>query len=200
MRLGTSLFLAILFCSFIGFSQKSEAEITAARISKEAHISDTTHGILKPEELEEFKGLSYFDFDSNYQINGQFTKDKGKVFKMPTSTNREPKYRRFGYLKFTLNGKKHTLEVYQNMALKKEKEYWNHLFIPFRDLTSSNESYGGGRYIDATIPKNDSLLIDFNEAYNPYCAYSHRFSCPIPPKENTLNVEVRAGEKTPAGH
>lgn len=194
------LLVHALLMLFGANAQKSEEEILTQRAKKEAHIRDTTHGILRPAELEEFGGLAYFDFDSTYQIEGDFTKDKGKVFKMPTSTTREPKYRRYGYFKFTLNGEVHQLEVYQNIALKKEKEYRDHLFIPFRDQTSTIETYGGGRYIDAHIPKGKSMMIDFNEAYNPYCAYSHRFSCPIPPEANTLKTVIKAGEKTPTGH
>lgn len=194
------ILILIVVALFDATAQNSKEEILSARIEKEAHIRDTTHGILKPSELIEFNGLSYFDFDSTYQIKGTFIKDKGKVFKMPTSTTREPKYRRYGYFEFEINGTSCRLEVYQNIALKKEKEYRKHLFIPFRDKTSSNETYGGGRYIDASIPKGDQMIIDFNEAYNPYCAYSHRFSCPIPPEANTLNVSINAGEKTPLGH
>ena len=194
------LLLFAVLTMFSTNAQKSEEEILTERAEKEAHIRDTTHGILRPIELEEFGGLNYFDFDSTFQVEGVFTKDKGKVFKMPTSTTREPKYRRYGYFDFKLNGKEYKLEVYQNMALKKEKEFRDHLFIPFRDKTSTIETYGGGRYIDAHIPKGKSLLIDFNEAYNPYCAYSHRFSCPIPPEANTLKVAIKAGEKTPVGH
>ncbi|MDG1428784.1 MAG: DUF1684 domain-containing protein, partial [Crocinitomicaceae bacterium] len=74
------------------------------------------------------------------------------------------------------------------------------LFIPFRDKTSRHETYGGGRYLDVQIPDRDMMHLDFNLAYNPYCAYSHRYSCPIPPEENTLNVSILAGEKTPLAH
>ena len=86
------------------------------------------------------------------------------------------------------------------MALRKKKEYKDYLFIPFRDGTSRMETYGGGRYLDLRIPKGKTILVDFNLAYNPYCAYSHRYSCPIPPEINTLNVRILAGEKTPFGH
>ena len=80
------------------------------------------------------------------------------------------------------------------------KDYKDYLFIPFRDVTSGKETFGGGRFLDARIPKNDTLLIDFNLNYNPYCAYSERYSCPIPPTENTLKVSILAGEKVPVGH
>ena len=74
--------------------------------------------------------------------------------------------------------------------------YENYLFIPFRDITSGDETYGGGRYLDFRIPETDSVTIDFNLSYNPYCAYNHKYSCPIPPAENSLPVKILAGEKT----
>jgi uncharacterized protein (DUF1684 family) len=88
----------------------------------------------------------------------------------------------------------------KNVKLSKNKAYKNYLFIPFKDKTSGNETYGGGRYLDVTVPNSELTWLDFNTAYNPYCAYSYRYSCPIPPTVNTLPIEIRAGEKTPSGH
>lgn len=119
---------------------------------------------------------------------------------LESSTERTPIYRRYGYIYFELNGKKCRLTAYQNMELIKKEEYKNYLFIPFRDGTSGVESYGGGRYLDVTIPENETITIDFNLAYNPYCAYSYRYSCPVPPEENTLKIRIEAGEKIPLGH
>jgi uncharacterized protein len=87
------------------------------------------------------------------------------------------------------------LNIYRNIDLSKKKEYKNYLFLPFLDLTSGNESYGGGRYIDMRIPKGNIITIDFNKAYNPYCAYNHKYSCPVVPDENNLNIEIKAGVK-----
>jgi uncharacterized protein (DUF1684 family) len=94
------------------------------------------------------------------------------------------------------------LAVYQNIDLLKRdrKKFKNYLFIPYKDKTTRNETYGGGRFLDFEIPKNATVILDFNLAYNPYCAYSHRYSCPIPPEENTLNVKIEAGEMTPLAH
>ena len=114
---------------------------------------------------------------------------------MATSTDRTPVYRRFGYIYFTIDKIQYQLTVYQNIALMKDKELKNYLFIPFRDLTSAKTAYGGGRYIDFNIPSSTNVKIDFNTAYNPYCAYSPRFYCPIPPKENSLPIAIEAGEK-----
>jgi uncharacterized protein (DUF1684 family) len=178
----------------------SEKEISEHRDAHAQQLADTSYGKMNQDEIDHFGGLDYFDFDANYQITATFTKNKGKVFEMLTSTDRKPKYRRFGYVDFEVDGVKCRLEVYQNMKLKKKKEYKNYLFIPFRDGTSSKETYGGGRYLDVRIPDGKSVLLDFNLLYNPYCAYSHRYSCPIPPEANTLKVEILAGEKTPLGH
>ncbi|MEI9956742.1 MAG: DUF1684 domain-containing protein [Ferruginibacter sp.] len=97
------------------------------------------------------------------------------------------------------------LTVYQSKSLTKNDQYKDYLFIPFTDATSGDESYGSGRYIDilTTDIKNNTVTIDFNKAYNPYCAYTTGYNCPIPPRENYLIVAVKAGEKSfakPGGH
>jgi uncharacterized protein (DUF1684 family) len=102
-------------------------------------------------------------------------------------------------LKFKLNGKDYFLNVYQSDAdvLAKFPEYKDILFVPFKDATNGKETYGGGRYIDIKMLSSKKVILDFNLAYNPSCAYgSDRYSCPIPPKENFLQVEINAGEKS----
>jgi uncharacterized protein len=85
------------------------------------------------------------------------------------------------------------LSLYQNHELRTTETHKNHLFLPFKDLTNGTESYGDGRYLDLSIPEGEPLVIDFSKAYNPYCAYSSHYSCPIPPKENRLRIPIRAG-------
>ena len=80
------------------------------------------------------------------------------------------------------------------------EEYKEHLFVPFRDATSGKTSYGGGRYLDINIPKDGNVVLNFNLAYNPYCAYTNGWYCSIPPAENTLKVEVKAGLMAPEEH
>jgi uncharacterized protein (DUF1684 family) len=196
----TAISIITLLLSFASFAQLTAEETAASREEHAKELSDTTYGVLNQEEIDAFHGLDYFDFNSLLQVEAAFTKSVGKVFKMPTSTERTPKYRRYGYVDFEVNGVTCHLEVYQNMPLRKDKEYKDYLFLPYRDLTSSNETYGGGRFLDVRIPKGKTLIIDFNQAYNPYCAYSYRYSCPIPPACNTLNVKIEAGEKVPLGH
>jgi len=96
---------------------------------------------------------------------------------------------------FSLDGKDCTLNVYQSQSMLASEEYKDYLFLPFNDLTNSAESYGGGRYVEVKIPTDTpgEIVIDFNKAYNPYCAYSEGYSCPIPPAANKLDVEIRAG-------
>jgi uncharacterized protein (DUF1684 family) len=104
----------------------------------------------------------------------------------------------YGIIHFTINDTSVALNIYQSQDLMVTQQYRDHLFIPFTDATSGEETYESGRYIDLEINdiKNDKLLIDFNKAYNPYCAYvSGKFNCPVPPPENRLVVAIRAGEK-----
>jgi uncharacterized protein len=114
---------------------------------------------------------------------------------MKTSTERLPEYKKYGELYFELDGKKLKLNVYQNIDLIKKKGYEDYLFLPFSDVTNGKESYIGGRYIDMRILNNKTWTIDFNKAYNPYCAYNYKYSCPIVPLENDLDVEINAGVK-----
>jgi uncharacterized protein (DUF1684 family) len=195
-----------LLSAYFGISQHYTDTIDERRIMHMVELLDSTSGVLNQSEIKSFQGLAYFDVDTNYRIEARFTKNIGKRFKMITSTDRRPIYRRYGFVEFTLHDTICQLTVYQNMELSgffhfsARKDYKDYLFIPFRDVTSGKETYGGGRFLDARIPKNGTLLIDFNLNYNPYCAYSTRYSCPIPPPENTLKVSIFAGEKVPVGH
>ncbi len=100
---------------------------------------------------------------------------------------------RYGEFRFKLLGKSLRLQVYKLLDL--QAEHRRLLFVPFTDATSGTETYAGGRYLDIEETPDDVYTLDFNLAYNPYCAYNHNFDCPIPPEENHLPVPVRAGEK-----
>ena len=116
---------------------------------------------------------------------------------MPTTTERAPLYKKYGIAKFELNGTTLELSIYQNHDLNLTSNNNNYLFLPFNDKTNGTSSYSGGRYIDLEIQKNNNnkIIIDFNKSYNPYCAYNHKYSCPIPPSENILPIEILAGVK-----
>ena len=118
-----------------------------------------------------------------------------KPFLMPTTTERLPEYVKYGEAHFKINGKQLKLNLYKSTKPYSEPGYEDYLFLPFTDLTSGDGSYGGGRFLDARIPEGNTILLDFNKAYNPYCAYNSMYSCPIPPKENDLDIRIEAGVK-----
>jgi uncharacterized protein len=170
--------------------------INYSRVDKYEAILDSTTSRFNAKERMEFHKLNYFDPDINYKVNAQFVVDTTiPAFGMKTSTSRTPQYRTYGYLDFLINDTSYRLTAFQNMAYKDHPEYGGSLFVPFKDLTNMVYSYGGGRYIDIPIPDTGNVILDFNEAYNPYCAYFDRWSCPVVPFENHLNVAIQAGEK-----
>ncbi len=146
---------------------------------------------------KDFTGLDFFSPDTTYRVMAKFTRTPEALpFLMPTTTERQSEEVVYGVLEFMLNGRSHKLEVYQNQELKQQEQYRDYLFLPFADLTNGEETYGGGRYLDLSIPEGDSILIDFNKAYNPYCAYNPKYSCPLVPKQNRLDIAIKAGVKT----
>lgn len=171
-------------------------EITAFRNELNSSYADSTQSPLLREDRLVFKGHEFYPINSAFRITAKFirTADE-KPFKMITTTDRRPDYIKFGEVYFSLMGKQFKLNIYQNIQLVKKAGFENYLFLPFTDLTNGEETYGGGRYIDLRIPNGDSIIIDFNQSYNPYCAYNHRYSCPIPPKENNMEILVKAGVK-----
>lgn len=143
-----------------------------------------------------FSSLNFFPSNVDAKVTAVFTKyTKQKKFKMKTSGSKTPLYSKYGEVQFKYLNVEYKLVVYQNIELVKKPGYENYLFLPFTDLTNGETTYGGGRYIDLQIPEEKTMVINFNKAYNPYCAYSHKYSCPIPPAENFLNVKIEAGVK-----
>ncbi|MCK0190208.1 DUF1684 domain-containing protein [Arenibacter sp. F20364] len=145
---------------------------------------------------KDFTALDFYEPDTTYRITAKFTRTPEALpFLMPTTTERETEEVVYGILTFNLNGRTHQLEVYQNQELMQQEKYIDYLFLPFADLTNGEDTYGGGRYLDLTIPKGDTILLDFNKSYNPYCAYNPKYSCPLVPKQNRLDVAIPAGVK-----
>ena len=149
----------------------------------------TSAGLLK------FKGLEYFDLNEKFIVKARFdrTEDE-RIFMMPTVNGGKPlKYFKRGILKFELDGRSFSLTAFQSEAAAK-KNYA--LFVPFRDLTSGAETYGTGRYLDIKTPAGAEVILDFNYAFNPNCAYGNdQYVCPVAPRENFLQIEIKAGEK-----
>ncbi|MBD0779085.1 DUF1684 domain-containing protein [Maribacter sp. ANRC-HE7] len=145
---------------------------------------------------KDFTGLEFFEPDTNYVVRAKFVLTPDALpFLMPTTTERESEETVYGIAYFELNGAEHQLELYRNKELMQEEGYEDYLFLPFTDKTNGKETYAGGRYIDLSIPNGDSIIIDFNRAYNPYCAYNKKYSCPIVPSVNALDTQVLAGVK-----
>nr|WP_299343604.1 DUF1684 domain-containing protein [Allomuricauda sp.] len=145
---------------------------------------------------KDFEGLEFFPADTTYRVVATFKRTPdAQPFYMPTNTGEKTIEVVYGIASFELNGVSHQLEIYQTPALMTQPQYKNYLFLPFLDDTNGTETYGGGRYIDMTIPKGDTIVIDFNRAYNPYCVYNKKYSCPLVPRQNYLRTKVRAGVK-----
>ena len=148
--------------------------------------------------------MQFFPVNQQYRVFAKFEKtDNGKWFQISTSGKLKKIYRVYGVLKFQINDTTVQLNFYQSQDLMATEKYKNFLFLPFTDATSGIESYESGRYIDIDMNdiQNNMLVIDFNKAYNPYCAYvSGKYNCPIPPKENHLSIAIRAGEKNYLKH
>ncbi|UGU17056.1 DUF1684 domain-containing protein [Sinomicrobium kalidii] len=152
---------------------------------------------LKNRDRKDFQGLDFFPIDTTLRVRARLERTPQDLpFTMPTTTDRVTEEVRYGILHFSINNKEYRLNVYQNQELITREGYEDYLFLPFSDATNGEETYGGGRYIDLRIPEGDEIVLDFNKAYNPYCAYNKKYSCPIVPEENTLPVPVRAGVKS----
>ncbi|WP_425280026.1 DUF1684 domain-containing protein [Flavobacterium fluviatile] len=193
-----SLFVLLLVFNWT-YSQGKFNKNNAEKFQKtiNAEYADAKTSPLMANDLKTFKSLDFYPINSKYFVNAKLIKAKNeKPFEMKTSTSRKPKYIKYGTVFFTIDGVALQLNVYQDVELSKLEKYKNHLFLPFSDLTCGKESYIGGRYIDLEIPKGNTIAIDFNQAYNPYCAYNHNYSCPIVPLENDLNIAIKAGVKT----
>ena len=154
-------------------------------------FKDASVSPLKKRDLKNFRGLDFFTYDSTYLVTAKLTKTpKEKPFMMLTTTDMVVEYIKYGTVSFELLNNQYSLDIYKNLEDPNERD---NLFLPFLDDTNGNESYGGGRYINLDIPQGDNLIIDFNSAFNPYCVYDEKYSCPIVPRENYLPLEIKAG-------
>jgi uncharacterized protein (DUF1684 family) len=165
------------------------SELTEFRKTKDRFFKTSVQSPLTVEEKKAFHGLKYFAENPVLRFELLLEKyDKPDQVRMQTSTGDVQDYLRVGQIRFQAKGQEATLQVYQSMH---EGGY----FVPFVDGTAPKETYGAGRYLEPQDLGGGRLLVDFNFAYNPYCAYNDQWSCPIPPQENRLKVRIEAGEK-----
>jgi uncharacterized protein (DUF1684 family) len=176
-------------------SLKAFTEIAAFQKKLNDEYKNREESPLEPKDLRKFKGHSFFPANLKYRINAKLIVTEGTPFlQMKTTTTQYSTDRVYGFVEFALEGKEFRLPVYQSKALMNTAAYADYLFFPFTDLTNGKQSYTAGRYIDLSIPKEgNELVIDFNMAYNPYCAYNHKYSCPLVPTENQMDIEIPAG-------
>lgn len=173
------------------------AQLNQERKDKDSFFLNSEQSPL--EEKTNFKGLNYFTPNPTFKITANVipyhSTAQDKQVAVPMTDGSVETYEKYGFAEFTLAGESEAAElnVYRLLIYKHDKG----LSILFKDATAPQETYGGGRYLDFKTEdiKEGKLTIDFNNAYNPYCAYNHTYSCPIPPKENTLPVRIEAGEK-----
>ncbi len=196
------LTICILFINTIyaqGNKSTKEAIKFQKKINKE--FSNKEKSPLTDEDLKDFNELDFFPIDTSYIVLAKLKFQKDSItFKMQTTTDRLPVYKIYATASFNLKGREFKLNIYQNVKLIQTTDFEDYLFLPYTDRTNGNTTYGGGRYIDLEISDGDTILIDFNQTYNPSCAYNAKYSCPIPPKANHLDIEINAGIKKYKDH
>jgi uncharacterized protein len=184
------------YYSFMG-NQNSETYVASIQQLREEKDNDMRNAPDSPfakDSTHTFTGLNYFPIDAAFRIQASLTPvENPKPVSLPTSDGVEKSYLEYAYAEFEMQGVPCKLLILEIMDTG---PYRGTLFLAFADQTSAKETYGAGRYLDIKkLPGSTSVTLDFNEAYNPYCAYNDNFSCPFPPKENVLNVRIEAGEK-----
>ncbi len=192
--------LVLFFCLFTSFPSDAQHKSYIDSLQQYRNDYIQKHELVKEADKKNFR---FFDIDPQYAVNGRFERILDTTgFLMASSGKVRSKYFRYGMLYFQLKQKACSLVVYQSEKLRQTEQYKYYLFVPFTDLTSGEKSYGGGRYIDfnSTDIINNHIILDFNKAYNPYCAYALGFNCPIPPRENDLPISIEAGEMLFADH
>lgn len=172
--------------------ERFEEELNGLRRDKDSFFRTDIDSPIPPEQRTTFRGLNYYPPVRTFRVLAKLTRfDKPEPFTIATSTGDPQTYLKYGKVEFEIQGSKMQLFVYKSA----EDPFAMSLFIPFIDATSGSETYGSGRYLDLEEQGGDDYELDFNNAYNPYCAYSSSYTCPIPPRENILPIKITAGEK-----
>ena len=164
-------------------------ELADFRAAKDTFFRSSADSPLSPEQRAAFDGLKYFPEDSSLVFTLEpALLDEPEMVELQTSTGDSASYVRWARVTFEVGGVPQQLTLFRNDLVGGD------IFLPFTDAGRGVETYGAGRYLDAEIMDDGRVLIDFNYAYNPYCAYNDGWSCPLPPGENRLSAHIRAGE------
>ena len=189
--------LIILYTVLLSCKEQKRYIPNLTEFQKELNASfkDVTKSPLTKNDRQNFVSLDFFDFDSSYVVKAVLIpSSKDSIFNMKTNTDRMHSYNKYGKIKFKLDENYFELSVYKDNELVTDQTD-DELFLPFYDNTNGITTYSGGRYIDLKFSNDSIISIDFNKAYNPYCVYNYKFSCPIVPSENYIASEIKAGVK-----
>jgi uncharacterized protein (DUF1684 family) len=190
------IIVAVIFILIYTFADTSANDTYLTKINKfrgekDKFFKDSPESPL--EDKKKFTRLTYFLPDQAYRIKATVEPIKDTArFTLRMTGGEEESFIRYGYATFKLKELTHKVLLLLKMGEDREKDA---LFLPFTDETNGFDTYGGGRYLDLELEKDGQLMIDFNFAYNPFCAYNHNYTCPIPPKENHILIKINAGEK-----
>jgi len=187
----------------IGQDSNYRDSIEQSRMVKNEELKSKKTSPLQKADRKKFHELNYFPVDQSWNVRASYhTISNGEVLDFVTSIGAIKKFQKHGYFVFKHEALIDTLYAYKRVYPEGYvSNYPPYLFVPFKDFTSGNETYGGGRYIEtAVFEKDQNVMLEFNTCYNPYCAYGDGFSCPIPPEENFVNDRVEAGEKDYGEH
>jgi len=172
--------------------ERREEKLKAFRAKRDQFFKENPQSPLKEADRKRFKGLLYYPINLRYAMTGSIerysTEPKPTYINLPTNKEREKKYVKFGRFKFKWEGREYVLQIYRPLG-------GGELFLPFKDKTSRAETCPEGRYLYIEPLPGGKVLIDFNRAYNPFCAYNEKYTCPFAPKENWLEIVIQAGEK-----
>ena len=170
------------------------AALEQQRKEKDRYFRTASWSPIPEQQRPGFNGLNYYPYDPSYRVPARFRRNPNPDrVTMTTSKGDQQTFLRYGTFEFQLSGRVLLLSAYK--AVRPHRDEEESLFVPFRDVTSGKETYGAARYLDIPEQRSEDYVIDLNLAYNPYCAYREDYVCPLPPRENWLDVPIRAGEK-----
>ena len=194
----------IIFFTFMGITLFGNAQLNSDYYTQEIQLlrfnskKELISEAKAPIQVTDTVFLDYYSPNIAWRLHAEIVlTPNDSVFQMPTSSGKTKPYKRFAIAKMKHQNKEFELSIYQNQTFINNPELKDYLFIPFLDATNGETTYEGGRYIDLRIHEleNGHAEIDFNKSYNPYCAYSSGYNCPVPPVENRLKLKIEAGEK-----
>ncbi len=183
-------------------SASGQYRVDSVRQARKAKLERLAQDPSVPLGPAEITHLHHFEPDGAYSVEAAVELLHGEPsFRMPTSDGTSKAYVRYAKARFAIHGDSAELTLYRSLDPFANPDHRDHLFLPFTDLTNGTDTYGAGRYIDLSAAdiRSGRLVIDFNGAYNPYCAYSSGYRCPVPPAENNVQLYIRAGERNYTG-